>query len=70
MNIPKYIEKALNDREKAADKFNSADYIISEFIEKHDIVVENYDYRGGVESIVNPSASAARIREAIENKEN
>lgn len=70
MKIPKYIEKALDDREKAAYKFNSADYIISQFIEKHNIVAESYDYRSGVESIVNPSASAARIREAIINKEN
>lgn len=68
MKIPKYIEKALDDRVKAADKLNSADLIISEFIEKHDINVEDYDYRDGVEAIVNPDASAERIREAIKNK--
>ena len=32
MKIPKYIEKALDDRVKAADKFNSTDLIISNFV--------------------------------------
>lgn len=70
MKIPKYIEKALADRAKAAYKFNSADHIITQYIEKHDIDVEQYDYCGGVEAIVNPDASADRIRIAITNKEN
>lgn len=70
MKIPKYIEKALDDRVKAADKFNGADRIITQFIEKHDIDVNSEDYLGGAESLVNPDASADRIREAIENKGN
>lgn len=68
MKIPKYIEKALNSRVKAADKFNSTDYIISEFIERYDIEVEPCDYRGGVEALVNPDAICERIRQAIESK--
>lgn len=70
MNIPKYIEKALTDRVKAADKFIEADDIISRFLEKHNIDndVDTADFRGGVEALVNPDASADRIRQAIMNK--
>lgn len=70
MQIPKYIEKALERRVNAAEKFNNADIIISDFIEKYDIDVEIYDYHGGVESIVNPDDSAERIRQAIQNHKN
>lgn len=71
MNIPKYIEKALNDRVKAAYKFIEADNIISEYLEKHnfDEDVDTSDFRGGVEALVNPDASAERIRQAILDKE-
>ena len=62
MQIPKYIEKALECRINAAEKFNDADIVISDFIEKHNIEVETYDYHGGVDSIVNPDDSAERIR--------
>lgn len=70
MKIPKYIEKALDDRVKAANKFNTTDLIISNFIDKYEIDVDTEDFHGGVESIVNPDASADRIREAIKNKGN
>ena len=68
MKIPKYIKKALDDRVKAADKFNDSDNTLSEYITKYNIEVEMYDYAGGVEAIVNPDASAERIRKAILNK--
>lgn len=69
MEIPKYILKALERRQKAAYIFNEADLLITEFINKHNIEAESYDYCGGVEAIVNPDNSASRIREAIYNHE-
>jgi hypothetical protein len=41
MRVPKYIEKALERRARAANQWNSNDLIISEFIDKHKIVVED-----------------------------
>lgn len=67
MQIPNYIEKALERRINAINKFNSADIIISEFIEKHGINVDSADYCGGCESIASPEMSAEHIREAILN---
>lgn len=67
MQIPNYIEKALERRINAINKFNSADIIISEFIEKHLINADPADYRGGCESIASPEMSAEHIREAILN---
>lgn len=67
MQIPNYIEKALEHRINAVNKFNSADIIISEFIDKHGINVDPADYRGGCESIASPEISAEHIREAILN---
>lgn len=68
MKIPKYIEKALERRAKAAEIWNRNDLIISEFIDKHNIIAEDYDYHGGCEAIVNPWTSSSRVAEAIKNK--
>lgn len=65
MKIPKYIEQALKRREKAAWALLSADYIITDYITKHNIEVEAYDYATGVEMYANPTASADRVRQAI-----
>ena len=65
MHVPKYIENALQQRAKHAERFNHYDYIISEWIDKYNIMAEECDYHGGVESIVNPYSSSARILEAI-----
>lgn len=65
MKIPKYIEQALKRREKAAWTLMSADYIITNYIEKHNIEVEPYDYATGVEMYANPKSSADRVRKAI-----
>lgn len=67
MQIPKYIEKALEQRVKAAEKFNETDYLISTWLDEKGIDVEIFDTHGGVEAIVNPDESAERIREAILN---
>lgn len=69
MKIPKYIEKALQQREKTALKLSKADIVITDFINKNGIIVESYDYCGGVEIYYNPYESANRIREAILNTE-
>lgn len=65
MKIPLYIEQALKRREKAALALMSADYIITDYIDKHNIEVETYDYATGVEMYSNPTASADRVRQAI-----
>lgn len=67
MKIPKYIEKALNDRVKAANKWSEADLIIGRFLVKKglDDKADTCDFFGGVEAIVNPEESAERIREVI-----
>lgn len=67
MKIPKYIEKALNDRVKAANKWTEADMIIGRFLIEKGLEekVETYDLFGGVEGIVNPEESVERIREVI-----
>lgn len=67
MKIPKYIEKALRNRTIAASKFLDADYIITKFIMKHQIIVEEYDYNTGCETLANPAASEERVRKAILN---
>lgn len=69
MRVPKYIEEALNKRAKLADKFNHYDLIISQFIDNNGVEVEEYDYHGGCESIVNPYNSSARVYKAILNKD-
>ena len=68
MKIPKYIDKLLDKRIKAANTFMDADYELSHWIDQHEIEIETCDTYGGVDSICNPEASAARIREAIRNK--
>lgn len=69
MKIPKYIEKALQQRENAAWKLIKADRIVSDFIMKNNIDVADYDYLTGCEMYANPNESANRIREAILNTE-
>ncbi len=68
MKIPKYIEKAINDRVSAAIKFTRSDIIISEWCEKNNIYLESHDCFGGVEAIANPYASANRIKQSIRSK--
>lgn len=67
MQIPKYIEKALEQRVKAAEKFNEADYIVSAYLDKMGIEADMWNTHGGANAIVNPHESAERIREAILN---
>ena len=65
MEIPKYIDNIIEQRAKSAEKFNHYDFELSEWLDKNNVVTESFDTRGGVEAIVNPYASADRIRQAI-----
>lgn len=65
MKIPKYIDLALKRRTRGAEMFNTNDWIISNFIDKHEIDAELEDYHGGVESVVHPYDSEEQIRERI-----
>ncbi len=67
MRIPKYIEEALRKRSKAAIKLSEFDFIVTKFIEEHDIDVDEFDYSGGCEMICNPYESEERVRTAILN---
>lgn len=69
MKCPKYIEDALFKRANCAARFMEHDWVIAQFLEKHDIEVEDYDIYGGCESYCNPDASSRRIYEAILAKE-
>ena len=70
MKCPQYIKTALERRARAAEQWNRNDLIVSEFIDKHNILVESYDYHGGCEAIVNPWTSNHRVLDAICKKEN
>lgn len=67
MKIPKYIQVLIDQRERYAIKYVETDYQLSEWLDKHNIMVMDYDIYGGCESIVNPTDSANRIKEAIKN---
>lgn len=67
MKVPKYIRDALWRRCRAAEKLMINDSIVTDFINKYGIIVEDYDYCTGVEIYTNPHASMCRVVEAIEN---
>lgn len=69
MKCPQYIKDMLMSRAHHAERFTSLDVDIQEWLDKHGIVVEEYDIGGGCESYVNPRASSRRIIEAIEEFE-
>lgn len=68
MKIPKYIDEMLERRAKVAETYNALDFEISTWLTKNDIEAEDYDVHGGVEGLVNPRASIARIRQCILEK--
>lgn len=69
MKCPQYIKDMLMARANHAAKFTSIDVTVQEWLDKHGIVVEEYDICGGCESYVNPHDSSRRIIEAIEEFE-
>lgn len=66
MKCPKYIKDLCYKRAKAASKFMDYDFEIYNWLEDHNIQVEDYDINTGCESIVNPYSSSDRIIKAIE----
>jgi hypothetical protein len=70
MKCPKYIQEALVRRAACAERFTDYDITIRRWLEKHDIIVEDFDICGGCESYVNPYASSGRIYKAILEKGN
>ncbi len=52
MKCPKYIEKALHDRARAAEKFLNLDLLISDWLDKNNIDCEYAHLH--VETISNP----------------
>ena len=70
MKCPKYIKDLCYRRAKAASKFIDYDYKIYEWLEDHNVQVEDFDILTGCESIVNPYASSDSIIKAIEETKN
>ena len=70
MKCPNYIRDLCYKRAKAASRFIDYDYKIYEWLEDHNVEVEDFDILTGCESIVNPYASSDRIIKAIEDYEN
>lgn len=68
MEAPKYIKNLIDRRSELAVLLNHVDLKLSEWLEKNNIDVEEYDIRGGCEMYVNPWSSADRIKQAIKNK--
>jgi hypothetical protein len=65
MKIPKRIENLIDKRTKLAQDLNSVDLELTNWIDKHNVEVESYDYCSGCEMYANPSASGERIKQAI-----
>ena len=72
MKIPKYIDDMLSKRATYAAKLMDVDYKLSQWLDKNGVseLLEDFDYRTGVEIYSNPYASADRVREAIRRKGN
>lgn len=58
--IPKYIEKAIRNRAKAADKFNELDIMISQWCDVHCGPDKVEDTWGFVDTLSNPYEAAKR----------
>lgn len=69
MKCPKYIKELCMKRARAASKFLDYDWDIAQWLDDHNISVEECDIRTGCESLCNPFPSSRRIIEAIENYE-
>lgn len=69
MKIPKYIEKLLERRARAASTFIETDLAIAGWLEKNDILVDSDDILMGACSLGEPYASIDHIRDAILNHE-
>ena len=64
-SIPKYIEKAIQDRAKAADKFNELDIMISQWCDANIGPDKVEDTWGYVDTLSNPYEAAERTIQDI-----
>lgn len=64
-SIPKYIEKAIRDRAKAADNFNELDIMISQWCDVHCGPDKVEDTWGFVDTLSNPYEAAERTIQDI-----
>ena len=69
MEIPKYIDKLLERRARAAETFMNADRKISGWLNKNNIVVSEDDVLTGACSLCEPWSSIDHIRATIQGKE-
>ena len=65
MEIPRKIEKLIERRTRLAVQLDNVCNELDEWLDTHNIEVENEDSHGGVEIYVNPYDSGERIKEAI-----
>lgn len=68
MDIPKKIEKLINQRRRYAELVEKIDYELSIWLKKNRINVDEQDVFGGSEVYLNPIGSANRIRKEILEK--
>lgn len=69
MKIPKYIDKLLEKRAKAALDFTDADSQLVEWLDKNKIKVGSDHISSGACSLLEPYSSIDYIRECISEKE-
>ena len=68
MDIPKKIEKLINQRCRYAELVEKIDYELSIWLKKNRINVDEQDVFGGSEVYLNPIGSANRIRKEMLEK--
>ena len=68
MNIPKKIEKLIDQRCRYAEMVEKIDYELSTWLKKNKINVDEQDVFGACEIYHNPIGSANRIRKEILEK--
>lgn len=68
MNIPKKIEKLIDQRCRYAEMVEKIDYELSTWLKKNKINVDEQDVFEGCEVYHNPIGSANRIRKEILEK--
>ena len=68
MDIPKKIEKLINQRCRYSELVEKIDYELSTWLKKNRINVDEQDVFGGSEVYLNPIGSANRIRKEILGK--
>lgn len=70
LKIPKYIQKAVKDRAKYAEKFNELDLMISQWCDANCGPFKVEDTWGYVDTLTNPHESAKRTIQDIERNMN